>query len=346
MFNTFPREIGFPVRRLVLTKQDFYSLINKYINIVNLYTSVYKFKVISKGRPVYDSAVIDKVFVDIDKENEYDKLLDIHEYLTKKDIKHTIFFSGRGFHLYVFTKILDIPEGWVKKQALVNYIESELGEKFGLQVDKVCVGDLARLTRIPNTFNFKRRRFCIPLDDKLLYSGYNYIRQCALKQKFDYNIWGAKEIDLMKWVKDVEMLNTSNILTKSDYIQQTYSVIKEGCEEFDFLPDFPPFLDKIISRKKESWNKELGWRERALIIIWLKEHTFTLQQTIAFLRKILTKEEFIHCVMEERQPYYIYRRDKTPNPYHFPNMQTLMNNGFDLTEEDINFFRRYKLYEE
>ena len=79
-------------------------------------------------------------------------------------------------------------------------------------------------------------------------------------------------------------------------------------------------------------------------IIWLKEHAYTLQETIAFLRKILTKEEFIHCVMQERQPYYIYRRDNTPNPYHFPNVQTLMNNGFKLTNEDLEFFRRYKIY--
>ena len=59
--------------------------------------------------PVEDSVIIDRIFLDFDAhEDDLDKawrdVKAVMELVISNDYKHTLFFSGRGFHLFLFGK--------------------------------------------------------------------------------------------------------------------------------------------------------------------------------------------------------------------------------------------------
>jgi hypothetical protein len=332
MFNKFPREFANPKRRLVFSKEEFYSLINKFLPYTNLYTSVYSFKQIDseKNQPIYDSAEIDKIFVDVDEPSEWEAIKHYHNLLTEQNILHTLVFSGKGFHIYVFCKLSDEDvQGWVKKEAIRNFITSTFKK---LKYDEVVVGDLARITRIPNTFNFRRKRWCIPLSSKFLELSYDEICKKAEKQNLEWDFFGKKKIVL----KVEEIKNEVKKFNEVDIEDVKKILITE--------PIFPPFLKKIIDKKKYFWDRSGGWKERYLIILWLKEIGFTFKECVAYLKSILTKPEFVHCVFEEKQPQYLYSKEFTKNPYHFPKIEKLKEYGFKIEKEDEEFFKTHKIY--
>ncbi|MEM5866354.1 MAG: hypothetical protein QXG39_00340 [Candidatus Aenigmatarchaeota archaeon] len=333
MFNEFPREVANPNRRLVYSKEEFYNFVNKFIKFTNLYTSVYHFRVVDRERnkPFYDSAVVDKIFIDVDEPSELPNLLNIHQWLCKKELLHTIIFSGKGFHLYIILKELDEGlSGWIKKEAIRRWVLDNIQN---LKFDEVVLGDLARITRIPNTFNFRRGRFCIPLTSEHLEKSYEEICEIARKQNFKYEFFGKKKVSLN--VKEVK--STWENLEKNFKFEERGQVILTPI-------DFPPFIKKIIEKKKKFWDKSMGWKERYIIILWLKENGYTFKECVEYLKTILTKEEFIHCVYDEKQPQYIYSKEFTKNPYHFPTIPCLLRYGFQLTEEDFKFFEENRLY--
>src|SRR3990167_10955340 len=114
MFDIFPREIATPKRRIVFNWKEMKDVIDKYNGKMSLYTTVYSFDKIDKkdkyGKIFYlgvpSTAVIDKLFFDFDKSDCYEKMLKFHLYLKKLDIMHCINFSGKGFHVYIFTVVV------------------------------------------------------------------------------------------------------------------------------------------------------------------------------------------------------------------------------------------------
>lgn len=336
MFNSFPREVASPTRILVYSKDEFLNKVNSLIRRTGVFTSVYHFTAVDKekNKPDYNSALVDKIFLDIDESNEWDNLRKFHDRLKERNIQHTVMFSGRGFHIYIFCKVVNgNAEGWVKSQAIKQWVQDNVKD---LKYDNVVVGDLARITRIPNTFNFKGRRFCIPLTEEMIRKTYEEISEIARRQNFNYQFYGDTKIELK-----VENVTISSV--EKDYEKM---LSEETTEETDIVleVEFPPFLKKILAQKKETWGKESGWKDRALVIIWLKEQGFSLRQTIQFLKLHFTVSEYRHSVLEEKQPFYIFKRDLTHNPFHFPNIKKLLDDGYKLSKEDLEFFKSNRLY--
>jgi hypothetical protein len=332
MFDKFPREFANPKRRLVFSKEEFYKLINKFLPYTNIYTSVYSFKQIDGERqqPIYESAEVDKIFLDVDDVSEWEAVKHYHNLLEAQNILHTLIFSGKGFHIYVFCKLSnDDVEGWIKKESMRDWVTSTFKK---LKYDEVVVGDLARITRVPNTFNFRRRRWCIPLTSKHLNLSYEEVRELAKNQNKDWEFFGRKLVKLD--VRDVKREINKFSIENEEEIKKVLII----------QPTFPPFLKKIVERKKYFWDKSCGWKERYLIILWLKEIGYTFKECVAYLKSILTKPEFIHCVYEEKQPQYLYGKEFTKNPYHFPSIERLLEEGFKLEKEDYEFFKTHKIY--
>jgi len=331
MFNKFPREFANPKRRLVYSEEEFYELIRKFLPFTNIYTSVYSFKIIDKekSKPNYDSAEVDKIFIDVDEPSEWEKIKYYHQLLKEQNILHTIVFSGKGFHIYIFAKLSnDNVQGWIKKEAIRNFVFKYFND---LKYDRVVIGDLARITRVPNTFNFKRKRWCVPLTSKQLSMSYDEVSEFAKSQNYEWEFFGKKRIVLD--VKDVE--RGIRRFSEVDENNLRKIILTE--------PVLPPFLRKIVERKKLYWNRETGWKERFFLILWLKEIGFTFNECLAYLKNVLTPAEFAHCVYEEKQPQYIYQKEFTNDPYHFPNLEVLRQ-YFDISKEDEEFFQKYKLY--
>ena len=154
------------------TKNDYIKFVKSHNNKTNVYTTVYDFEYFTETMPVEDSVIIDRIFLDFDAhEDDLDKawrdVKAVMELVISNNYKHTLFFSGRGFHLFLFGKrAKDMRD----VQALFKQIKSYLVMKVGKDntLDE-RVGQKTRLRRVPNTVNMAssdgegNARYCIPL---------------------------------------------------------------------------------------------------------------------------------------------------------------------------------------
>jgi len=124
-----------------------------------VFASVYNY--IPNSTYIKDLLNVDKVYFDFDgvTPDVYQEVKNFIEELG--NIKHVVIFSGGGFHVYVWTKNyhkLDSKKGTL--YAAHKYFESNYNLK---NLDPAVVGDIARIAAVPNTYNFKRHSFCVPL---------------------------------------------------------------------------------------------------------------------------------------------------------------------------------------
>ena len=74
VFSTFPREIRIPRRKVVNNQEELIKFVNENYKTSNLYISVYSFKKWDGKKPIKESVIIDKLFLDFDG---YDKKKEI-----------------------------------------------------------------------------------------------------------------------------------------------------------------------------------------------------------------------------------------------------------------------------
>lgn len=161
--------MGFPSRQLVFTKHEYIKLINLYNGKKDCFTSIYS--------GIQPEVEVDKIFFDLDSVRAYDDIVALTEQARQHSYIYTNIFSGGGFHHY----------RWVtpptNKKIAVREYQNALENLLGIKIDPVIKGDLARLARIPCTFNIKRNRFCIPLTNEDIELGYRHILQKAKTYK-------------------------------------------------------------------------------------------------------------------------------------------------------------------
>jgi len=192
----FPREVS--LRRLVVDSDGFKCYYNNLLGKTDQYMSIYAFRV----PKVYETAIVDKLVIDVDgfsgsgknTKKAFENARKISEFLDKKKIKHTIVFSGNGFHFYVFVKE---AVGEAVKNSLRDMYYLILKKSGVVEDDTHLAGNLAGIIRIPNTFNFKASRWAIFVPDKdLLYNGNTLLNFSKKGVFFAPRFWGKKEIKL------------------------------------------------------------------------------------------------------------------------------------------------------
>ena len=159
-------------RKVVLARNDYADFVNAQNNRTNVYTTVYDFSHFSEKAKVESSVIIDRVFLDFDAHTDnLDKawrdVKQVMELIVNQNYLHTLFFSGRGFHLFLFGKP---SENMRSVQVLFRDIKEYLISKVGKSntLDE-RVGQTTRLRRIPNTVNMSSSNsngkpyYCIPL---------------------------------------------------------------------------------------------------------------------------------------------------------------------------------------
>jgi len=305
MFLKFPREIATPKRQVVWNLREFISTINRLNTKKNLYTSLYAYT--CDGNNVnFDKPIIDKIFFDLDGKSAKD---DLYQILDKtENYKKFIVFSGGGFHLYLLTKDRVFRNPNTAKSTILYYQE-EFTKDFDLKsLDRHVFGDIRRITRIPNTYNLKRKKFCIPILEK----------EIELAEELSQQQRGEK---LSRFIEGKKLLKLKEI--SEDF----YFECKTFTEDLDLyehdykgeieLKNVPPCIEKLLEKKK------LGWQERTVLILFLKENAYFINETLSILKKYLTPKKFYHCVREEKQPFYLYKREDM----FFPTKQTLENMG-------------------
>ena len=311
MFEIFPREVG-KKRKIV---KDEYSLL-KYINdnntFNNVFTSVYSFSKtrcnwsgVEKGDFAY--AKINKVFFDFDEDTCWHDSNKLHLWCEKNNIKHVINFSGLGYHVYVFIN----GEKIIFRKSCLTNIHTWFIRKLQLQLDEHIIGDLSRLTRIPNTYNLRRKKWCIPLTRTQFEKGDEHVRKLADSQNF-----------VNKVIMKSELLNIDRFDKKSEF-EITISQVQEKFINIDvtnkklFHHKLPNTIKKLLLDLKEQ---EKSYRERYLVILYFKLKGYLMNEVIEILKAYLPKHKLMQKGFEPMQQVrHIFSR----NNLIFPSMRTL-----------------------
>ena len=169
LLNKFPRELCKDNIRIKIAHNlnDVVSFINQYNGYFNLYTTVYM-SMNTNGQKTlyYNDVIVDKIFIDIDFKNNniINDVRQLANYLiTKKKLKFSVNFSGRGFHFFIYSNNYLKPDKKEKLKQIQRELISHAGLELSKNVDRSSFGDLAREVRLINTINLKSGLFCIPL---------------------------------------------------------------------------------------------------------------------------------------------------------------------------------------
>ena len=243
---TYPTEFS-KMRRILINNS---SELRRVIELNNFRADC--FATVYQSRREVKDTIIDKLFYDFDTDTHgtiqdnpecYNNIIQAHEILTKNNIVHRVHFSGRGFHCFVYTKpysnkninidenseyIMYLIEHYNNKELAISAYCDEVKKRMlvtchnhfnsrGIDLDEKVGKDLARMFRIPNTWNIDGQRYCIPLDEKMLYSGYDNIRELAKSPQKTFTIFGSELFDI----------------TSVDFVEPTYEKVKINITDID-----------------------------------------------------------------------------------------------------------------
>jgi len=302
LYPNFPRQISMPYRKTV-DKDQFYSMINLYNGKKRIFSSIYNYT----GNYEYDRIAlqVDKIFFDFDGDEAQKNTILFVEKILEKNYKFSVFFSGGGFHVYVFT---DCKKLYNPKYAIAKFQMQYKG------IDKTIVGDVARVATIPNTYNTKRKRFCIPITIEELYGNIDHIHIKARQQRFYASLYGSMNVSLVGY-------DTTEVVDDRPFEEP---VIVEN------IKDLPPCLNHILSLQKK------GFRNRYILINYLKDYGYLESQIKGIIKEFFTDEEYTHCIKEEKQLHYLYWKNTM-----FPKCEGLKSEGICLTRDYCEFTREY-----
>ena len=297
-FSTYPRQMGYPSRNgIVYTMKEFLTKVDNSNGRVTIFTSLYSYDRINDGKPDYESARITHLFFDLDHNDCLANAQKLHRYLDNNDLCHTICFSGRGFH--VFTQVEYPNYLKSKKDAIYNAVISiaeqcsfTIGINEDSDVDAHTIGNIAQLVRVPNTYNIKRKRFCIPISVEQLQLNIESIYKLAERQQPKLYIYGSKALNLEEFDRE------PNNRYRTDAIETTESI---GIDSIR-IESLPPCIRALATAKL------IKHRQRYILINYLREIGLPFDDCLLFLKKFLDPKTYSHSVFEERQPYMIYQR--------------------------------------
>tara|TARA_A100001201_G_scaffold111432_1_gene95408 strand:- start:861 stop:1847 length:987 start_codon:yes stop_codon:yes gene_type:complete len=159
-------------RKIVFSRNEYIDFVNAQNNRTNVYTTVYDFGQFSEKAKIDSTVILDRVFLDFDAHDDdlhktWNDVKIVMDLIHKRDYEHTLFFSGRGFHLFLFGEKTDNMRNiQVLFREIKTYLVSKVGENNSLD-DRV--GQTTRLRRVPNTVNMSSLDennmpyYCIPL---------------------------------------------------------------------------------------------------------------------------------------------------------------------------------------
>lgn len=342
------REVGIgskQFRRITVnSNKEFKDTIKKYHGTVNLYETVFTYKYKSDdGRPVYNTAIIDKLFFDLDSDNSLENIKKFHLSLLKQDIKHCLVQSSYlRFYVLPETEIDELDN---KKAALLG-IMKDLADKAGLtygdahssDLDITSFGDVSRLMAVVGTWKTKRNNWVSYLksedlgDIKVL----EHRTKFPLREPVNY---GNKFLSLKPFDCEPEI----------DYSKRLMA-LPESDFEFEFndkaVEILPPFLKKILTNYKGYGdNYSNRWR----VVIYMRDKAYPRNAAEKICQEYFSKivnhttlkgegsqwDRMVDC---DTIGYVYNNRDR----YQFPWISTLLNEGYEITKEDNELME--KLY--
>lgn len=313
IFDGYPRQIGLPKRKDVKNYKELISIINKWNQKQRIFVSLYKYSFENTR-----DFILDKVWFDFD-DYGYENVMILHNWLSQKNLAHFIVFSGRGYHCYILTDKKELKNN---KVALINVHNSIINET-KIMVDRQIIGDIARIVGIPGTYNTKRKRWCIFVDEDMLGQGHNWIKSYAEEEQIGkFSIYGRKLLSLKEYDTgipeyEIEAITVDNLIEKIN--------------EDEILKKLKPCVAKILL----SLNKlEHSYNERFIVMTHLISEGYSENDIEKILKKFMNIKKFKHCIKNERQLKYLYRRIILP-----PSCLTIKQKGYCELKKTCKFIR-------
>jgi len=293
LFYPFYREVGNPARKIVRNIREFYKFIVENNGINDCFVAVYDLRY-----------RIDKIYFDLD-------ILDIklaykfYTYLKGLGLSVIPVFSGKkGFHFYVLLKpmrfkdrdeaiarLREISFTWIDESGLYrkenNYKVSYL--------DTRVIGDLRRLTRVPNTLRPPENiTYCTYLPEDF--------GSMSLTELFEYIKQPHEvEYEIKRNVKLTDIETTDAIYD--------YMISHHPSEHISFDQDVS-HLEKIDI----DVRKFLKFLLRPCLYEWIlteePPHDIRTAATIDLLRADFTPEEIIYLYSKLKWIDYDYRKTR------------------------------------
>jgi hypothetical protein len=199
LFNHYPREIDMRTRKVIHTRKQLEHYLNTTNGKGNLTTTVYGFRELkTKGnRCEYNTAIIPHFVMDFDadqgvrvhgldeeeaKNRCCSEVLTLSKHLKNNANQHAIWFTGGGFHIWAkLDKEYVLPPDKMADLLFSGRMKvNEWVNRFNLKtLDPVVSFRPDRHIRIPNTYNFKRQIWGIPVTHEDLDKGWEHVIEKA-----------------------------------------------------------------------------------------------------------------------------------------------------------------------
>jgi len=320
LLNRFLREIAVNGARVKVVNSldeiNFY--LNKYNGKANLYTTVFPAtKANGNNKLDYNTVIIDKMFFDIDiiePDKVFGDIKKLHNWAEQNLYYHSINFSGRGFHFFIYVKPYDKSD---KKTVLLN-AQSDIIEELGLSknVDRTVIGDISREVRLIDSINLKSGLYVIPVKIEELNNAKELAKnKRILTKEF---LYGKKLFDISSYSngENYRSLPTVNYISDDPYIN-------EFQKHININPDLViEKLKEVPCLKQVLENDNAGWYDRTFLLIFLKENGFTEVEANEILNKFMSPEKWQRSNCTRSHTQIIYNRS-----YALPSCDTLFIKG-------------------
>lgn len=341
LFGSFPREFG--KRRLyVKNKIEMRKLLVRYNHKINCFVSVYSQDYKKGERRNYNNILIDQLFFDIDmkinKEAERKRSIlfvarRLEQHLYKKSFRHCVLMSGQSFHCYMKTK----PQIFVDARHVIRNAQVQIAKDCGLTIGESGVADIdfsligrtAGIGRLINTWNPKRKRYCVALTrEELQNNTLEEIYELAKnKRKGKLPLIGDKLINLEDYDFD-DGLSAGTSLESLDVDVSSVEDEEMKC----YMLMLPPFIRGLLLAHKDHHHD--------MYVTTLACARSGLPKAIckALARNYWSLTSYNHWLIEESDQFsYLYNR-YDDGTLHFPFWDTLIKEmNYNITKEDKNF---------
>lgn len=218
----YPREVlelstekGRGFRKMVNSKDQFEKYWAGKNGVSNAYMTVYGYRATQEPHhrrvnlytPIIRHFVMDFDAIDFRNraptppERPWEQALRLHHYLKEQNIRHGVWFSGGGYHIWVALSETytpsDGPHLSAIKEAGLQLISDWVKDMDLFCCDPMVPFDTSGLIRIPNSYNAKRGFWSIPLTTEDMEMGYQHIMKEAIKSKSGYTEYGENGIELV-----------------------------------------------------------------------------------------------------------------------------------------------------
>lgn len=303
-------------RKIVKSRNEYQAFVSIQNNRTNVYTTVYDFVEFTDSAKIESSVIIDRIFLDFDGHDEdlsiaYRDVKFVMDWVIEQNYKHTLFFSGRGFHLFIFGN----PTESIRSiQTFFRQIKSKIVEQYGENSLDERVGQITRLRRVPNTVNMSSQNnegspyFCIPLFYDDLNMSLNEILLLSSKARnIPFKISG--EVDV-----------TFPDAPPIESIEGEVSVPKHEGK----LPLLPCLHNALMSENPShmaraylvSWYRDLLTQRRPLVS--LQDKQSVLDRIVEEIKNVFGEREDVWLDWDERTTrkhakFTVFGNYKTPN---------------------------------